>query len=96
MVNQNRIVDDKLSKKSSEFSRMNTKEWKIKTDKLMQHWESAIFEIEMQFEGFVYELAREEQQEMRETSGMFNYRLEMNKEKINEFKPLTTAEIDWD
>jgi hypothetical protein len=72
---------------------MNTKEWKFKADGLISQWESDNFKIEIEFDSFLYKLAQEEQQEMYETSALFQTRLNRNKEKINEFQPLSLSQI---
>ena len=95
--NSQRRLDSSNSQRSlgkvSEFSRMNTKEWKYKADGLISKWESGIFKIEIEFDSFLYKLAQEEQQEMHETSALFQRRLDRNKEKIHEFQPLSPTEI---
>jgi hypothetical protein len=72
---------------------MNTKEWKFKADGLISQWESGIFKIEIEFDSFLYKLAQEEQQEMHETSALFQTRLHRNKQKIHEFQPLSPSQI---
>ena len=57
--------------KESTFSRMNTKEWKTKTDELLQKFEGENFRIEISYDSFLYSLSSEEQKDTQENSGVF-------------------------
>lgn len=60
---------------------------------MISQWDSGIFKIEIEFDTFLYKLAQEEQQEMHETSALFQTRLHRNKQKIHEFQPLPLSQI---